>query len=188
MSDEGNAAEAKELSRGLQAIRGVRFRGAAPIAPTGWVIEKEAPWHLSAAYMYAMGSCNSEIAKAHDKSPQAVSNLFHQPFFQERVTAIMAENRRDVMDLFKDERINSLMTLVAIRDNENAPPVARVQAARDILDRAMGRPAQRIETVNEVRSDNPVAECAMLEAEIRQLSKNTFPAGSEANNACSDGR
>jgi hypothetical protein len=100
----------------------------------------------------------------------------------------MAENRRDIMDLFKDERINSLMTLVAIRDNENAPPVARVQAARDILDRAMGRPAQRIETVNEVRSDNPVAEVERLEAEIRQLSKNAFPAGCEANNACSDGR
>ena len=51
--------------------------------------------------MYAMGSCNGEIAKAHNKSPQAVSNLFHQPFFQERVTAIMAENRRDVMDLLR---------------------------------------------------------------------------------------
>ena len=61
--------------------------------------------------MYALGSCNSEIAEAHDKSPQAVSNLFHQPFFQERVTAIMAENRRDIMDLFRGERINSLERL-----------------------------------------------------------------------------
>ena len=100
----------------------------------------------------------------------------------------MAENRRDVMDLFKDERINSLMTLVAIRDNENAPPVARVQAARDILDRAMGRPAQRIETVNEVRSNDPVAECAMLEAQIRAAVEEHFPCQCEANNACSDGR
>jgi hypothetical protein len=164
------------VSEELQSISGARFKDAAPIAPSGWKLEKEAPWHLSAAYMYANGACNGEIAKAHGKSPQAVSNLFHQAFFQNRVVEIMAENRRDVMDLFKDERINSLMTLVAIRDNENAPPVARVQAARDILDRAMGRPAQRIETVNEIRSDDPVAECAMLEAEIRQLSKNTFPA------------
>jgi hypothetical protein len=46
-----------------------------------------------------MGSGNGEIAKAHGKNPQAVSNLFHQPFFQERVTAIMVENRRDIMDL-----------------------------------------------------------------------------------------
>ena len=119
--DEGDAAEAKELSRGLQSISGVRFKDAAPIAPSGWKLEQEAPWHLSAAYMYALGSGNREIAKAHGKSPQAVSNLFHQPFFQERVTAIMAENRRDVMDLFRGERINSLAVLIEIRDNLDAP-------------------------------------------------------------------
>jgi hypothetical protein len=109
----------------------VRFKDAAPIAPSGWKLEKEALWHLSAAYMHALGSCNSEIAKAHGKSPQAVSNLFHQPFFEERVTVIMAENRRDVMDLFRSERINSLETLVAIRDNEKAPAAARVACCRE---------------------------------------------------------
>jgi hypothetical protein len=169
MSDEGDEAEAKELSRGLQAIRGVRFRGAAQIAPTGWVIEKEAPWHLSAAYMYAMGSCNREIAEAHGKSPQAVSNLFHQPFFQERVTDIMAENRRDIMDLFRGERISSLETLVAIRDNERAPAAARVACCREILDRTLGRPVQRVEAGGEVRSDDPVAEVERLEREINRL-------------------
>ena len=107
--------------------------------------------------------------QAHDKSPQAVSNLFHQPFFQERVTAIMAENRRDVMDLFRGERINSLETLVAIRDNEKAPAAARVACCQEILDRTLGRPVQRVEAVGEVTSSDPVAEVERLEAEVKRL-------------------
>ena len=134
-ADSGDRAEKLRLAGGLQAIRGVRFKGAAPIAPSGWVIEKEAPWHLSAAYMYAMGSCNSEIAKAHGKSPQAVPIYSTSHFFQERVTAIMAENRRDVMDLFKAERINSLATLIEIRDNPETPASVRAMCCKDILDR-----------------------------------------------------
>jgi len=38
----------------LQSISGARFKDAAPIAPSGWKLEKEAPWHFSAAYMYAL--------------------------------------------------------------------------------------------------------------------------------------
>ena len=88
--DEIEESEQESLSRGLQAISGASFKEAAPIAPSGWELKEEAPWHLSAAVMYAMGSSNGEIAVAHGKSPQAVSNLFHQKFFQARVTEIMA--------------------------------------------------------------------------------------------------
>ena len=120
--------------------------------------------------MFAMGSGNGDIAKAHDKSPHAVSNLFHQPFFQARVTAIMAENRRDLMDLFRGQRINSLETLVAIRDNEKAPAAARVACCREILDRTLGRPVHRVDAVGgEVTSSDPVAEVERLEAEVKRL-------------------
>jgi hypothetical protein len=71
MSDPGNGSEelerAGESPRGLRAIRGATFKGVAPIAPSGWVIEKEAPWHLSAAYMYAMGSCKRNSRGARQK-------------------------------------------------------------------------------------------------------------------------
>ena len=81
----------------------------------------------------------------------------------------MAENRRDVVDLFKSERINSLATLMEIRDNPEAPAAARVQCARDILDRTLGKPVQRIETAGEVTSSDPVAEVERLEAEVKRL-------------------
>ena len=47
----------------------------------------------------------------------------------------MAENRRDVMDLFKAERINSLATLIEIRDNPETPASVRAMCCKDILDR-----------------------------------------------------
>jgi hypothetical protein len=68
------------------------------------------------------------------------------------------------------------VTLVEIRDNPKAPTSVRVMCANAILDRAMGRPAQRIEPVVKIASSDPVGDVERLEAEIRQLSKNTFPA------------
>ena len=74
--------------------------------------------------MYGLGASGVQIARELGKSPQAVSNLTHQAFFQEKVTAILAKNMgRDVMELFKAERINSLLALVAIRDDEKRQPL-----------------------------------------------------------------
>ena len=81
----------------------------------------------------------------------------------------MAENRRDLMDLFRGQRINSLETLVAIRDNEKAPAAAQVACHREILDRTLGRPVQGVEPVGEVTSSDPVAEVSRLDAEVKWL-------------------
>ena len=56
-----------------------------------------------------------------------------------------------------------------IRDDPEAPAAARVQAARDILDRTLGRPRQRVETSAWVTTEDPVAEVARLEAEVKRL-------------------
>jgi hypothetical protein len=93
---------------------------------------------LSAAVMYAMGSSNGDIARAHGKSPQAVSNLFHQKFFQKRVTELMAANRRDIVDLFKAERFNTLDVLIEMRDNPETPAHTRALVCRELLDRSIG--------------------------------------------------
>ena len=40
---------------------------------------------------------------------------------------------------------------------------------KDILDRSLGKAVQRIETVGEVTSSEPVAEVEALEAEVNRL-------------------
>src|SRR5262245_12518464 len=80
---------AEELAR-LVALSG-GFRGARSVAPSGWMLKKEAPWHRRACFMHARGLSQREISRSLGKSPQAVCNLAHQSFFQERFVAIMTE-------------------------------------------------------------------------------------------------
>jgi hypothetical protein len=130
-------------------------------------IRKELPWHKAAAAMFAAGEKSRKIAQVFGKSETWISNLIRQPFFQARISAFLSESTRNVMAELKTQELASLATLVEIRDDPKAPAAARVQAARDILDRAMGRPVARVEAVNEVTSSDPVGEVRMLEAEGR---------------------
>lgn len=152
---------------GLREASGVRH--VQPFAPYNWEIQKEQAWHKVASFMYAHGATGKQIALELERSEQAVSNLIRQPFFQERVAEIMAETARDIMELFKAERINSLATLIEIRDDPETPASVRAMVCKDILDRSLGKAVQRIETVGEVTSSDPVAECERLEAEVRRL-------------------
>lgn len=53
-----------------------------------------------------------------------------------------------VSELAKEHTEQALVTLVEIAQNKKAPPSARVQAACALLDRAWGKPAQYVESVN----------------------------------------
>jgi hypothetical protein len=140
--------------------------------PPLWDLERESPWHRAAAFCFALGASAREVARRLGKSEPAVQNLLRQPWFQGEVTAIMAEyGHRDVATLFAAEQYNSLATLVEIRDNPKVPAAARIASARDILDRALGKPTQRIEAVGMPVSSDPVAEVAQLSEEISRLKK-----------------
>ena len=136
-------------------------------------IEVEQPWHRTAAFAFALGASLSDVATQHDKAVATVSNLLRQPWFQEKVSVIMAEyGGRDVIELFKAEQFNSLQTLISIRDDKKIAPTVRVTCARDILDRALGKPTQYIEQKTAISSDDPVAEVKRLEEENNRLSRN----------------
>lgn len=135
-----------------------------------WDLDKEQPWHRMAAFAFALGATCKDVAQRLGKSEPAVQNLLRQKWFQKEVTQIMAEyGARDVMDMFRAEQFNSLVTLVEMRDNVRVPAAARITCARDILDRALGKPVQRVETANVVSSDDPVAEVERLEQEVNRM-------------------
>jgi hypothetical protein len=133
-------------------------------------LEKEQAWHRTAAFAFALGATAKDVAKQLDRTYITVQNLLRQPWFQKNVTALMAEyGSRDIMELLRAEQVNSLCTLIEIRDNPKAASAARVVCARDILDRTLGKPMQRVEVTGEVASDNPVEEVERLEAEVNRL-------------------
>jgi hypothetical protein len=143
-------------------------------------IVEEKPWHRACALMFAAGSVTSkEVAEAFEVSVPTVRNLLRQPWFQERVTQLMAEHGgRDIMALFRAEGWNSLVTLVEIRDDSKVSASVRSANARDILDRALGKPIQRIEQSNVPTSADPVAEVQRLEEANTRLRNNSTSADS----------
>jgi transposase-like protein len=146
------------------AISTQKFHGA---KPPKFVIVEEKPWHYAAALMFARGEVSaSEVARAFEVTPPTVYNLMRQEWFQARVTQLMAEHGgKDIMQLFRAEGWNSFVTLLELRDEPKISSTVRAACARDILDRALGKPLQRIETSGEVTSSDPVAEVARLEEE-----------------------
>lgn len=131
----------------------------------------EQPWHRAAAYHWASGKMSlKNIATACDVSYESVKALAKNPWFQETVQLIMQENgAQDIMDLFKAECQNSLLTIIELRDDPKAPASVRRQSATDILHQCLGKPTQRVEMETATVSDDPVAEVAKLEEENKRL-------------------
>jgi hypothetical protein len=135
-----------------------------------WELSREMPWHRAAALAFALGATCRDVARQLEKSEPAVQNLLRQKWFQTQVTTMMAEyGARDVMELFRAEQFNSLITLIELRDNPRVPSSSRIACARDILDRALGKPVQRVETAQVTSSEDPVAEVARLEQEVTRM-------------------
>jgi hypothetical protein len=104
------------------------------------------------------------------KSEPAVQNLLRQPWFQKKVTTLLAkEGNKDIARLFQGEQYSSLVTVTKLRDDPEVPAAVRLAASKDILDRVLGKPTQRVEMSHEVVSDDPVSEVQRLEEENNRL-------------------
>jgi hypothetical protein len=161
---ERTTAPASNLSPEAE-ISSSRFHG---LRPPKFELLQEFPWHRQAAYFFATGCMNiKQVADACDVTEPTIRNLLRQPWFQDRVTKLMAENGgRDIMALLKAEQFNSLVVMVTLRDSDKTPPPVRAGICRDILDRTLGKPIQRIETDDKTFSDDPVAEARQLKEEL----------------------
>lgn len=129
----------------------------------------EQNWHRTALYLVAAGTPSKDVATACEVTVQSVYKLLKAPWFQQKLDDKLKENgATDIMALFKAEAINSVVTLVELRDGGKNEAV-RKSAATEILDRYMGKPKQTIEATTTVRSDDPVEEAARLERENAML-------------------
>jgi hypothetical protein len=142
-----------------------RLHGSKP--PTYQLTEEKA-WHRSAAYLFATGCVSTrDVAQACNVSEPTVRNLLRNDWFQERVTQLMAANGgKDIMSMFRAEQFRTLAVLLDLRDGKETPAPVKFNVCRDILDRTLGKPVQRIETEDKTQSDDPVAEAKRLEEEL----------------------
>jgi hypothetical protein len=170
LRESGATARASELSPEVQVnpdlLHGTR--------PPQWEVTVEQPWHRIAAYLFSTGCTNcKQVAEIiGDVNEKTVRNLLRQKWFQERVTKLLAENGgKDIMALLRAEQFNSLVVMIDIRDDSKMPPVVRKDICKDILDRTLGKPIQRVENVESPTSDDPVAEARRLENELTARSR-----------------
>lgn len=165
----------------VESAEGVR----SPLSPTiaalygrekaismGYMVLKEEPWHTQAAFLFAAGNLSAqEVAEVVGHAAQTCRNLLRQEWFQRKVIQIISDHGgQDVMELFRAEAFNSLVTLVEIRDDPKVPASVRSANARDIIDRAYGKAKQVMEFSDSPRSNDPVGEAKRLEEENARLS------------------
>lgn len=141
---------------------------------------KETPMHRMMVYMHAAGKTAREIADQTNYSYSSVSQVLRQPWARERVVQILKETGGDMVRHFLNSEVSpSLEVIRDIRDDPKAKPADRITAAKDLIDRALGKATIMVESKSEVK--NIPSDAARLDAEIaavrKQLSSKGFSDG-----------
>jgi lambda repressor-like predicted transcriptional regulator len=139
--------------------------------PSTWDIKREQPHHRIIILLKAQGFSNREIAKQMEMDPVTISQVLRQPWARERLLKILEEKGGSAVESFiKGEAINSLQTLVEVRDDPMSGAPARVSASNSLLDRYLGKAVQRTENLS-VSAETSLAELDSRLARLRAEEK-----------------
>lgn len=133
------------------------------------VVEHEQPIHRAMVFLKAQGLSNREIAKRTGMTEPWVSQILRQPFARiQLVKELTIAGRDSVSELIKASAEDSVYKLIEVRDDPKAKHSDKISAAKELLDRAFGKPTQHVETQITSRTLSDVAE---LDAKIEELEK-----------------
>ena len=130
-------------------------------------LKREQGWHRQAAYLLLSGKTVKKVAQIFEKTPATITNLLKNTWFQRIMTEVSeTEGAVDVMQLIRAEALSSLGTMIELRDNLDVSPTVRSNIAMNLLDRAYGKPVQKVEATTEIRSTDPVKEAEQIQKQI----------------------
>ena len=112
-----------------------------------YIRQQELPNHRVIIELSAKGYTAREIAKLVDQSPTQVQDILRQPQYQQNIANTIRRVQgvdEEIVMLIKEEVVNSVKTMVEIRDNPNTPDATRLAAADKILERRYGKANQPI--------------------------------------------
>ena len=128
----------------------------------------EKPEHRLMLWLRLNGHNNKEIASIAGYSPQVVSQVAKQPWFQEAFCRLSSEMGKDSVETYLEgEIVPTLQRLVQLRDGAESDAV-RKAACDSILDRIRGKPTVRVESRVSGQIDNVVYDVAKLQDEYRK--------------------
>jgi hypothetical protein len=134
-----------------------------------FAIVYEKPEHRVIVYLKAQGLSNSEVANKTGFTKAWVGQICRQPWFRLRLVQELKEAGLNQVDkVLRGAALDSVFTIIDIRDDPTAPKAVRRQAADSLLDRFLGKPTQRIES--EERSTSS-AEISAVDEQLREIDK-----------------
>lgn len=136
-----------------------------------YLIQNEKTVHRLMCYRSASGDSPQEIADATGFTVQHVRTILKQPRSQELIAKIIHEKYGDdVSSILKGGSVDAVMEIRRLSKEAQSETV-RLNAAKDILDRCLGKAPQKIETGPSKVPLDPAEEAEMLEKELQQLEK-----------------
>lgn len=142
--------------------------------PSDCVPASEREHHVHLARYLALGMSIPDAARAAGVDRQTVYAALRATWFVERVNNLMKEQNADIMAMFRSNQLSALATLVEINDNPKALHKDRIAAAKEILDRSLGKAVQHVEVTPKPSSENVVEEVKILEEQVARLRENSI--------------
>lgn len=132
----------------LFAEKGIDDKGGFfnPLDPS-FAILHESPKHRLIIWLRAQGKTLKEIAELTNTTLSWVSQVCRQPWARERMRQeIDALGKNIVKTMIENDAPEAQQILGDIMRDETVKPATRAACAMDILDRAIGKPKQEIES------------------------------------------
>lgn len=138
------------------------------VKPPSYVVRKERAQHRLAAYLCCQGLSQTEIARRLGVQICTVSTWWRTPWFQDFVKEEMSLAARDTLSsVIKGAAVDSVFTLITLRDDKTTPAGVKRACCSELLDRAMGKAPQTVHTVGYEGGD--VADIARVDEDLRHM-------------------
>jgi lambda repressor-like predicted transcriptional regulator len=110
-------------------------------------IKQEKAEHRLMIYLKSMGLSNVEIGEKLGCHKQTVANVLAQPWAKQRLVKELVDAGKPVVQaMLEAAAVDTVTTMIEIRDDKAAPASARVAVCNALMDRLFGKPVQKVET------------------------------------------
>jgi hypothetical protein len=129
------------------------------------IIKKERFEHRLILWYKLQAFNNKETAALVGFTPQTVSNVTKQPWFQTAFVQLAAEMGKDAIDTFLEGTVMPALQRVADLSENGESDAIKLAASKEILDRYLGKSVAKTEIKSEGKLDVNVFEGAKLKQE-----------------------
>lgn len=143
-----------------------RFNGPEPDSASAG-IKNEQAWHRMAAFMILAGRTNSEIALAANVTPNYVSILRQQKWFQQLLSTLANDKGEEITGIIEGYTLEAVEEIHSIMQSAESDRV-RLAAATTLLEQGRGKAVQHIRT-EKVKPRDPKEELAELERDLQAV-------------------